>query len=84
MKDSSGRGGGGANPYSLARRTDESAFSSKKLLRLTLSATTDLRQCVLALLMVSFFGSSMSLVWSFTAIAPYYRSRVCIRFSRQY
>ena len=46
---------------------------SKKLLRMTMPNPSDLRQSLLAFFMILFFGSTMSLVWTFTTIIPFLR-----------
>lgn len=48
-----------------------SGYKSKKLLRMTMPNPSDLRQSLLALFMILFFGSTMSLVWTFTVIVPF-------------
>ena len=46
-------------------------YKSKKLLKMTMPNPSDLRQSLLAFFMILFFGSTMSLVWTFTVIVPF-------------
>ena len=48
-----------------------SGYKSKKLLKMTMPNPSDLRQSLLAFFMILFFGSTMSLVWTFTVIVPF-------------
>ena len=48
---------------------------SKKLLRLTMPNPADVRQILLAFFMITFFLSSMSLVWTYTVMVPFMRGK---------
>ena len=79
------RPGAGLTRQTTIKRTNSSSslgYKSKKLLRMTMPNPSDMRQSMLALFMISFFCSSMSLVWSFSVMVPFlkcqnYKSEEC-------
>ena len=50
----------------LDSNSETAQGKSKKLLRLTMPNPADVRQILLAFFMITFFLSSMSLVWTYT------------------
>merc|ERR1711892_451881 len=58
---------------SFCAKSETTTGKSKKLLRLTMPNPADVRQILLAFFMITFFLSSMSLVWTYTVKVPFMR-----------